>query len=72
MNDTSHLDALNLRLSHECSYLAAAKTKNEKAFRKVWISQIEKEIAGEIAFLGKGTEDLADMTDDDLLAALGA
>ncbi len=72
MTNTSHLDALNLRLSHERGYLAAAKTKNEKALRTVWISQIEKEIAGEIAFLGKGNEELPDMSDDDLLAALGA
>jgi len=73
MQDTSHLDALNLRLSHERSYLAAAKTDKERAIRKVWIAQIEREIAQEMAFLGRQTIDpeIANMRDDDLLAELG-
>lgn len=71
MPDTSHLDALNLRLSHERSYLAAAKTDAERALRRVWIDQIEKEIAGEMAFLGKAS-DLPEMSDDDLLASLAS
>lgn len=71
MTDTSHLDALNLRLSHERGYLAAAKSNKERALRRVWIAQIEKEIAAELAFLSK-SGDLPEMSDDDLLAALAA
>lgn len=58
----SHLDALNLRLSNERARLAAAKSEGERALRNVWIAQLEKEVEGEIQFLG---------TDDDLLAELG-
>ena len=71
MTDTSHLDALNLRLSHERAYLANAKTDGERALRAAWIGQIEKEIACETKFLGINAS-LPEMTDDELLAALGA
>jgi len=73
MQDTSHLDALKLRLSHERSYLAAAKTQKERAIRQVWIAQIEREIAAEMAFLGQTAIDpeIAAMSDDELLAELG-
>jgi hypothetical protein len=67
--DTSHLNALQLRLSNERNYLAKAKTEGERALRKVWIAQIEKEIAGEEKFLAK-QEPEVEMTDDELLAAL--
>ena len=73
MTDFSHLDALQLRLSHERGYLAKAKTENEKALRKVWIAQIEKEIASEYKFLGIAPLALDDiLSDDELLAELGA
>jgi hypothetical protein len=68
--NTSHLNALELRLSHERNYLAKAKTDKERALRKVWIAQIEKEIAGERKFLGKKKDPDVDMSDDELLAAL--
>ena len=71
MTDLSHLDALNVRLSHERSYLAAAKTNKERKLRKVWIAQIEKEIAVEMEFLSIGDSVECDMSDDELLAALG-
>ena len=71
MTDTTHLNALNVRLSHERCYLAQAKSQKEREIRKVWIAQIEREIAAEMAFLGQTTQD-CDMTDDELLAALGA
>ena len=61
---TSHLDALNLRLSNERNYLAKAKTQGERDLRKVWIAQIQKEIGAEQAFIGD------EMSDDELLAAL--
>ena len=68
---TSHLDALNLRLSHERGYLAIAKSENERELRGIWIAQIEREIAHEVAFLGK-SEVSCDLTDDELLAELMA
>ena len=72
MTDLSHLNALNLRLSHERARLASAKA-GEKAQRQVWIAQIEREIANERAFLGlTDASQGVEMSDDDLLAALGA
>lgn len=69
--DTSHLDALNVRLSHERSYLAQAKTKKEKEIRKVWIAQLEKEIANEKKFLDiDNVEEFEEMNDDDILNEL--
>jgi phosphosulfolactate phosphohydrolase-like enzyme len=60
----SHLDALNLRLSNERNRLATAKTVRERDMRKVWVAQIEKEIAFEVPE--------GQMTDDELLAALAS
>lgn len=65
-----HLNALQVRLSHERGYLAAAKSKNEREIRKVWIAQIEKEIAHEMNLIG-GNVELPEMSDDELMAALG-
>jgi hypothetical protein len=70
MNNTSHLDALNVRLSHERSYLLEAKTNQEKELRKVWISQIEKEIEKEKEFLNMKTFAPSAVSDDDLLNEL--
>lgn len=71
--DTTHLNALELRLSHEREYLRAAKTDMERDLRTVWISQIEKEIADERAFLGLAEPVVnADISDEDLLAELAA
>lgn len=67
--DYTHLDALNMRLSHERTRLAAATSDRERAARSVWISQTEREIAGERAFLGLPEEAPA-VDDDELLAAL--
>lgn len=59
----THLEALQLRLSNErCRYAA-----DRSHLRKVWIAQIEKEIANEVAFLAKAEPE---MTDDELLAEL--
>jgi hypothetical protein len=71
MSNHTHLDALRVRLSHERSYLTQEKTEDGKTMRRMWIRQIEREIAQEEKFLG--IEPLscdADMTDDELLAAL--
>ena len=62
----THLNSLELRLSNERGYLAKAKTEGERELRRVWIAQIEKEIAGEHAFIAKQD----DMSDDELLAEL--
>lgn len=67
----THLDSLELRLSHERIRLANAKTESERHLREVWVAQITKEIADELAFLGRNAID-AEMPDDDLLAALAA
>lgn len=72
---TEHLNALRLALSHERDRLAAAKTQGERDLRAVFVAQIEREIAGEVAFLAKrGVVEAPceDMSDDELLAALGA
>lgn len=68
--NTAHLDALNLRLSHERSRLAAAKSQKEKTMRAVWVAGIEKEIAQERVFLGLTDVTEVEMTDDELLAEL--
>ena len=71
MQDTSHLAALQVRLSHGKGYLSAARTAKERKLRAVWIAQIEKEIASERQFLGLPVEEaLPEMSDDDLLAEL--
>ena len=63
-----HLNALRLSLSHERVRLANAKSAKEVALRTVWVAQYEKEIAGELKFLG--ITEQPDMSDDELLAAL--
>lgn len=67
MTDMSHLHALELRLHNERGYLARAKTEGERALRRVWIAQIEKEILGEQKFLSR---DQPEMTDEEILAEL--
>jgi len=66
----THLNALQLNLSNERNRLAAAKTQSEKELRAVWVKQLEKEVAGEMAFLAQNQIETVDMADDDLLAAL--
>ena len=64
----THIQQLRIILSHEKARLANAKTDDERAIRTVWVRQIEKEIAHEIAH-GRD-EPVETMTDDELLAAL--
>jgi hypothetical protein len=71
MDDLSHLNAIQERLSHERMRLAASATPFERTFREVQVSQIEKELASERRFLGLPEDGpLPDMTDDELLAEL--
>ena len=76
MTDFSHLDALQLNLSHERERLAKAKRPQEIALRTVWVAQYEREIAAEYAFLGIDPNvDCNLSTDelfDELLAELSA
>lgn len=65
----SHLNALELRLSHEREYLRNAKTGIERELRGIWITQIEKEIAAERKSLGLSTE-LPDIGNDELAEEL--
>ena len=69
--DTTHLNALQLRLSHERGYLAVAKSEKERELRRVWIAQIEKEIADEQRFLGIESTTV-EMSDDELMKELSA
>lgn len=64
---SSHLDALNLRLSNERVRLANAKTDSEIALRTIWIQQIEKEIRNEEGFVTT-----QDISDEELLRELSA
>lgn len=66
MNTLDHLDSLRARLSSERQRLANAGSARERALRAVWVAQLEREIASELDFLGMP----ADISDDDLLAAL--
>lgn len=70
MINTDHLNALEIRLSHEREYLSVAKTKLEKDMRQVWINGITKEINEEKKFLGIEDKEI-NMTDEELLKALG-
>lgn len=70
--DMTHLNALNVRLSNERGYLAAAKSQKEIELRKVWIAQVEKEITQERAFLGLAEASAKEISDDELLAQLTA
>jgi len=62
----NHIDVLNLMLSHERARLAESNTESEKALRKVWVKQLEKEIEDEKKFISDNN-----MSDDDLLSELG-
>lgn len=72
MTDLTHLNAIELRLSHERDRLAKAKTDSERNIRQTWISQIEKERESELRFLGLQDSPLPDLTDDELLAELAS
>lgn len=69
--DFGHLDALNLRLSHERERWRLAKSVAERNMRSVWVAQLEKEITHERVFLGLTAQpEIESINDDDLLAAL--
>ena len=69
MIDFSHLDALELHLSNERIRLNKANSQKESNMRRVFVAQLEKEIAQERKFLGLPEPD--HVSDDELLAELG-
>ena len=66
--DTSHLTALELRLSNERERMLHDQ---QNRLRPVWIAQIEREIKQERELLKLDVGDLPALSDDELLAALG-
>ena len=73
MTDTSHLNALENRLFNEEMALKAATNPKEIELRAVWVAQAKREIEGELKFLAfEAADDSADLSADDLLAALQA
>ena len=65
-----HLNSLQLLLSKERSRHSIAKTDAERNLRKVWVSQLEKEVALECKFLGIEQQKEINLSDDDLLDAI--
>lgn len=75
MTDFNHLDAIDLRLSHERARVIQAKTVKERDWREHNVKMIEQERANEIKFLEKNgvvfpTLDEI-LSDDELLRELG-
>lgn len=66
MNIYSHLDALELSLSHERERLRLAQHPVEISYREIWVRQYEREIASEREFLGLPRE-TAVLTLDEML-----
>ena len=73
MDELSHLDAIDLRLSHERSRVSEAKTDKEREWRQHNVRQIERERQQEITFLAKRgvvVTEAPEMTLDEILAEL--
>jgi hypothetical protein len=64
---STHLNALMLNLSNERIRLSNAKDAGEIALRTVWVKQLPKEIADELAI---DPEPFSDTSADELLMAL--
>ena len=74
MTDFSHLDAIELRLSHERARVMQETNAKAREWREHNVRMIERERASEIAFLEKSgyrfpsLEEI--LSDDELMAAL--
>ncbi len=68
--NTDHLTALNVRLSHERARLAGAKTQQQRTMFAVRVAQCEREVAGEMKFLGMSQTAPLEMSDDELMREL--
>ena len=53
VNTMDHLSALQLRLSNERIRLSQATNRGEIELRSVWVTQMEKEVEGELKFVGQ-------------------
>lgn len=69
--DTSHLVALQTRLTNERVRLSQAKSDSERALREVWVKQAERELEGEFNRLGMTNTANPQISDDELLSELG-
>lgn len=67
--DCGHLIALQNGLAHERERLANATNEHERALRRVWIAQREREIKAEKIFLNLEPVN-CDLTDDELFREL--
>jgi hypothetical protein len=69
--DTSHLDAIRIRLSHERSRMATSRLDSERQVRASCVAGIESALVGELAFLGLPPDpQTSDIDDGALLAEL--
>lgn len=66
----THLNALQVRLSHERARLQAAKTEQQREVFAVRVAQCEREVTGELKFLGQTESALVEMSDDELMREL--
>ncbi len=72
MPDRRSFNALQLRLSRELYRTALAKSDREIRIHEIWIAQIKREIASEMARIGlSATVDDCTMTDEELRATMG-
>lgn len=75
MPETSHLDAIDLRLSHERERARSARTERERTYREHNVRMIERERENEISFLAKRGIVIADpppMSIEEIMAELDA
>lgn len=70
MNDASHLSSLKARLYSEKSRLAVAKNDSERSLRSAWVDQLNREIEGEMKFLGLSAAEHVEIGDDELISSL--
>ena len=69
--DYSHLHALESSEFYRKQMLAQAKTQQEKYYWTSQIESVQKEIKGELDFLGLNRKPLEEISDTDMLAELG-
>ena len=62
--DFTHLDALELALSHERERLRLARHPIEIQYRSIWVRNYEREIAAEREYLGLPATDTEWPIDD--------
>jgi hypothetical protein len=69
VTDLSHLDAIDMRLSHERVRVSEARNAKEKEWREHNVRMIERERVQEVAFLvARGWVEPAPMALEDILS----